>query len=103
MLLIIYQISLETQVRGSDFIFDYVYLPFEKCHNIHFKRCGSYTDSPNRIKMKKATINPKSDAGKCFPYAATVTLNFDEIKKDPQRVSKIKPFINNYNMLSIKN
>ena len=53
--------------------------------------------------MKKATINPKSDAGKCFPYAATVTLNFDEIKKDPQRVSKFKPFINNYNKLSIKN
>ena len=97
LLLFIYQFSLETQMRGIDFIFDYVYLLFDKCHKKDFKLCGSYTDSLDRTRMKKATINPKSDADKCFPYAATVTLNFDEIKKDPQRVSKIKPFINNYN------
>ena len=27
----------------------------------------------------------------------TVALNRDKIKKDPQRVSKIKPFIDQYN------
>ena len=26
--------------------------------------------------------------------AATVTLNHEEIKRDPQRISEIKPFIN---------
>ena len=97
LLLFIYQFSLETQMRGIDFIFDYVYLLFDKCHKKDFKLSGSYTDSLDRTRMKKATINPKSDADKCFPYATTVILNFDEIKKDPQRVSKIKPFINNYN------
>ena len=30
-------------------------------------------------------------------YAATVALNPDKNKKDPQRVSKIKPFIDEYN------
>ena len=52
LLLFIYQIGLETQMRETDFIFDYVYLLFEKCHKIDFKRCGSYIDYPERIKFK---------------------------------------------------
>ena len=49
-------------------------------------------------KNKKATINSinKKDE-KCFQYAITVALNYEEIKKDPQRIIKIKPFINKYN------
>ena len=34
---------------------------------------------------------------KCFQYALTVTLNHKGNKKDQQRVTKIKPFINKYN------
>ena len=43
-------------------------------------------------------INPinKKD-NKCFQYTVTVALNYEEIKKDPQRITKIKPFINKYN------
>ena len=48
-------------------------------------------------KRKKATINPKHNDDKCFQYAAIIALNFNGIKKDPWRVSNIKPFINNYN------
>ena len=51
LLLFIYQIGLETQMRETDFIFDYVYLLFEKCHKIDFKRYGSYIDYPERIKI----------------------------------------------------
>ena len=32
-----------------------------------------------------------------FQYAVTVRLNHEEMKKDPPRVTKIKPFINKYN------
>ena len=32
----------------------------------------------------------------------TVALNYEEIKKDPQRITKIKPFINKYNWERIK-
>ena len=46
------------------------------------------------MKNKKATINPKNN---CFQYALTIALNYQNIKKDPQRVSKIKPFIDQYN------
>ena len=48
-------------------------------------------------KKEKKTIKPKNDDDRCFQYASTTALNFDEIKKDPQRVSNIKPFINNDN------
>ena len=34
-------------------------------------------------------------------YALTVALNYQNIKKDPQRISKIKPFINQYDWKEI--
>ena len=49
------------------------------------------------MKDKKSTINPKNNDDKCFQYVVTLALNLDKIKKDPQRVSKIKPFIEKYN------
>ena len=60
-------------------------------------RGGSYIDSPKWLKDKKSAINPKNSDDKCFQYAVTLALNLDKIKKDPQRVSKIKPFIEKYN------
>ena len=71
---------------------------YYKCHKTNLNRGGLYIDSPDRIKSKAATINPinKKDDN-CFQYAVTVTLNHEEVKKDPQRITKIKPFINKYN------
>ena len=34
---------------------------------------------------------------KCFQYTVTVALYHKEITKDPQRITKIKPFIDKYN------
>ena len=67
------------------------------CHKVYPNRDGSYKDSPDWIKNKKATINSinKKD-NKCFQYAVTVALNRGEIKKVPQRRTKIKPFLNKY-------
>ena len=49
-------------------------------------------------KNKKATINPISEKdNKCFQYAVIVALNSEEIKKDPQKITKVKPFRNKYN------
>ena len=44
-----------------------------------------------------ATINPQNNDEKCFQYALVVVLNYEKIKKDSQRISKIKPFIDQYN------
>ena len=85
-------------MKGSEIIFDYVHLLYYKCHKIN-PNCGeSDTHSLDYMKSKKAAINPinKRD-NKCFQYAITVVLNHEEIKKDPQRITKIKPFINKHN------
>ena len=68
---------------------------------ISFKRGGSYADFPKWLKNKKATVNPKSNDNNCFQYALTVALNYHNIEKDPQRVSQIKPFINQYDWKEI--
>ena len=42
--------------------------------------------------------NPKNEKdSKCFQYALTVALNYEKIKENHQRISKIKPFIDQYN------
>ena len=88
-------------MKRNDFIFDSVQLMYYKCHHVNFRRGGSYIDSPDWIKKKKATINPKNTDDKCFQYAATVALNYGEIESHPERVSNIKPFISKYNWKGI--
>ena len=45
-------------MKGSEFVFDYVHLLYYKCHTLNPNRDGSYIDSPDWIKNKKATIDP---------------------------------------------
>ena len=72
--------NLETSLRESDYIFHSVQLRFDNCHKVNFRRGGSYIDSPDWIKKKKATINPKNTDDQCFQYAETAALNYEEIK-----------------------
>ena len=65
-----------------------------KLHKISLNRGGSYIDSPEWLKKKIAAINPKNNDVKCFKYALTVTLNYQNIKSNPERISKIKFLIN---------
>ena len=65
-----------------------------KCHRMSFRCDRSYTDSTERIKKKKATINQKSKDDKCFQYALMVALNNRETESHPERVLNIKPIIN---------
>ena len=53
------------------------------------------------MKKKKTTINPKNADDKCFQYAVTVALYYEEIKWNPEGVSNINPFINKYNYREI--
>ena len=79
-----YQNDLETSMKSSEFVFDWAHLLYYKCHKINFKWGGSYIDSSDWIKNKKATINPinKKD-NRCFQYGVNIALNHEEIKKDP--------------------
>ena len=86
----IYQNSLES-MKGSDFVFHYVYLMYYKCHKVNANCYESYIDSPYWIKNKKPIINLINKQGnKCFQYAVIVTLNYEEIWKLDERITKIK-------------
>ena len=69
-------------MRGSDFIFGCVYLMYCKCHQINPNWSGSYKDSPDWMKNKKASINPINNDDKYFQCAASVALNHKEIGKN---------------------
>ena len=59
-------------------------------------RGGLCIDSPKQLQNKKAAINTKTNDDKCFQYALTVALNYNNIKKESHNIksiSKIKPFI----------
>ena len=92
-----YEENLQNKMRGSEFEFDGVNFLYYDFNKTSINRGGSYIDSPKWLKDKKSTKNPKNNDDKCFQYAVTLALNLDKIKKDPQRISKIKPFIEKYN------
>ena len=73
-----YKSGLEASMKGSDFILDSLHLLYYKYQKTNFNYCGSYIESPDSIKNKKATINWKNKSDKCFQYAITVTINYGE-------------------------
>ena len=70
-----YQEGIEESVKGSEFVFDSIDLLYYKLHKISLNRGGSYIDSTEWLKNKKATINPKNNDGKYFQFAITEALN----------------------------
>ena len=56
-----YQEGLEKSMTGNSLYY--------KFHEISLNRGRSYIDSPEWLKNKKATINPKNNDYKCFQYA----------------------------------
>ena len=93
--------NLQEKMKGSEFEFDDVNFLYYDFNKISISRSGSYIDSPQWLKNKKSTINPKDNDYKCFQYAFTLALNVDRINSHPQRISKIKPFIEQYNWKDI--
>ena len=83
-------------MRGSEFVSNRIDLLYYHLQKISLKRGRSYIDSPKWLKNKKATIKSKNNDN-CFQYALIVTLNYQNIKNNPEKISKIKPFIDLYN------
>ena len=76
-----YHGGLQVSMRGSEFVFDYIESLNYIFHKVDLKRSGSYIETSDWTKKKKATINVENDDDKCFQYAVTVALNYDKIKK----------------------
>ena len=65
-------------------------------HKTSLKRGKSYIKSPEWVINKRTTVNQKNKA-KCFQYSIVVALNHQNIENHPERISNIKPFIDQYN------
>ena len=89
-----YQEGLEESMRGSNFYFDSVDLLYYHLQKTSLNRKGgSYIDSPERLKKKKAKPNPKNSDDSCFQSTLTAALGYRNYKSHPERVSNLKPFI----------
>ena len=97
----IYDLNLQEKMKGSDFAFDGVNSLYYDFNKTSINRGGSYIDSPQWLKNKKSTINPKNNDDKCFHYAVTLALNINRIDNHPEITSKIEPFIDQYNWKDI--
>ena len=71
-----YQDNLQNKMKGSDFIFNGINYLYYDLNRITISKGRSYIESPKWLK--------------------TLALNFNNIDRNPQRISKMKPFINNY-------
>ena len=89
---------MKTQIENpalvnSRFRFDEVLFLDINFHWLHLTRGSSYIPLPDWVAKKKAIINPQNDDEECFKWAVIAA---SEIGKDPQHVSKLKKFENNY-------
>ena len=83
--------------NGSNYIFESIDILDIDIHKIKL-RGKSYIKSPKWVLTKRGTINPKNTKdNKCFQYAITVALNNQTIDNHPERISNIKPFIDQCN------
>ena len=94
-----YQEGLEESMKGSWFIFYSIDIWYYNLNKISLNKGGSHIDSAKWLKNKKAIINPKNNDAKW--HVLTAALNHEQIKIHPERTSKIKPFIDEYNWKEI--
>ena len=87
----------ENALKGSNLVFDGIDLTLVQFIKIKLKRGGSYIPTPKWISVKKATINPKNTKDDyCFAYSIVASIYNNETDHNPDRITKLKPFIKKY-------
>ena len=61
----------------------------------------TFVETPMCIKSKRAVLNPRSNDNKSSQYSIALSLYYKEIGNDFNRITKIKPYINNFNWNNI--
>ena len=95
---------MKTQIENpallnSRFKFDEVLFLDTNFHWLNLTRGSSYLPLPDWIAKKKAIINPQNDDEECFEWDVIAA---SEIGKDPQRMSNLRKFENNYDWSGLK-
>ena len=96
-----YQKKLGQSIKRSVLVYDSVDFLHHTFHRISLNRGGSYIDFPKWLKNKIATINSKNNDHMCFQYSEIVALNYQNIKNNPERITKTKTFIDQYDWKEI--
>ena len=79
---------------NSRFVFDeFLYLD-ANFHQLNLTRGSSYLPLPDLLARKKAIVNPHNDDEECFKWSVIAAENVG--MKDPQRVSNLRKFMDNY-------
>ena len=85
---------------NSRFVFDeFLYLDVN-FHQLNLTRGSSYLPLPDWLARKKAIVNPHNDDEECFKWAVIAAENVG--MKDPQRVSNLRKFTDNYDWSGLK-
>ena len=88
-----YQIE-NPALLNSRFLFDeFLYLDIN-FHQLNLMRGSSYLPLPDWLARKKAIVNPHNDNEECFKWSVIAVEKVG--MKDPQRVSNLRKFMDNY-------
>ena len=79
-------------LRNSKFVFDRVLYMDMDFHRLNLTRGSSYIPLPDWLTKKKAIINPINSDMECFKWAVIAAMTWEEIKNNPERISKLKPY-----------
>ena len=89
-----FQIENPALLLNSRFVFDeFLYLDVN-FHQLNLTRGSSYLPLPDWLARKKAIVNPHNNDEECFKWSVIAAENAG--MKDPQRVSNVRKFKNNY-------
>ena len=70
-------------------------------NNDNEKLTNTFVETPICIRSKRAVFNRKSNYNKSFQYSITLSLYYKKVGNNFNRITKIKPYINNFNWNNI--
>ena len=79
-------------LSDNKFVFDEVLHMDVNFHPLNLTMGSSYLPLPDRLARKGAVINPKNSNLECFKWAIIAAMRWEEIGRDPQRISKLTRF-----------
>ena len=85
---------------NSRLVFDEVLYLDVNFHQLNLMRGSSYLPLPDWLVRKKVIINPHNNDEECFKWAVITAENVG--MKDPQRVSNLRKFTDNYDWSVLK-
>ena len=77
---------------NSRFVFDEILFTNIDFHQLNLTRGSSYVPLPQWLDNKKAITNPRNEDQECFKWAVIAASRWEEIGKNPQRISNLKKF-----------